>query len=581
MSQNDFTIANQGFPAFRADLNSALQALASNNSGTSAPSTTFANMWWYDSSNNIMYIRNEDNDAWIQFAVLDQTTDTFKFNGLEVDGNLTIDGGTIKLDGNYPVGTSNVALGNNAGNSIVSGGNYNTVIGDEAGTGITTGDENSFFGNNAGYSLNTGTLNVAMGRNALYSDTKGNKSTAVGKGSLGSQNFTSSTDTHNTAVGYEAGKSVSSGIQNTLIGGLAGDALSDADSNVVVGYNALTSDTKGNRSVAIGRSALAVQNFTSSTMVYNTAVGYNAGGAVTTGKQSTFLGGLSGDAVSDGTGNTALGYGALSTEQRGNKSTAVGWQALLVANRGSSADSFNTALGYNAGSSVNTGIKNTFIGGGAGSAITSGSNNTILGTFGGNGGGLDIRTSSNNIVLSDGDGNPRGKHNGTTWRWSANAYTTALEYDGNQIYPLADNTTKLGYPDNRWTVVYATTGSINTSDQELKQDIESLSDAELRVATRIKGLIKKFRWKDAVATKGDDARIHVGAIAQEVEQAFTDESLDADRYAIFCKDEWYEVDGKRAESLLEPYTSETENAVKVTRLGLRYDQLLAFVIATL
>ena len=77
MSQNDFTIANQSFPAFRADLNSALQALATNNSGTSAPSTTFANMWWYDSANNILYIRNEDNDAWIQFATLDQTNDLF------------------------------------------------------------------------------------------------------------------------------------------------------------------------------------------------------------------------------------------------------------------------------------------------------------------------------------------------------------------------------------------------------------------------------------------------------------------------------------------------------------------------
>lgn len=86
MSQNDFTIANQGFPAFRSDLNSALQALASNNSGTSAPSTTFANMWWYDSSNNIMYIRNEDNDAWIKFAELDQTNDKFILSGtLQLD----------------------------------------------------------------------------------------------------------------------------------------------------------------------------------------------------------------------------------------------------------------------------------------------------------------------------------------------------------------------------------------------------------------------------------------------------------------------------------------------------------------
>ena len=90
MSQNDFTLANQSFPAFRADLNSALQALASNNSGTSAPSTTFANMWWYDSSNNIMYIRNEDNDAWIKFAELDQANDKFVLSG-----TLQLDDGTV------------------------------------------------------------------------------------------------------------------------------------------------------------------------------------------------------------------------------------------------------------------------------------------------------------------------------------------------------------------------------------------------------------------------------------------------------------------------------------------------------
>ena len=90
MSQNDFTIANQGFPAFRADLNSALQALASNNSGATEPSTMFANMWWYDSANDIMYIRNEDNDAWIKFAELDQTNDKFVLSG-----TLQLDDGTV------------------------------------------------------------------------------------------------------------------------------------------------------------------------------------------------------------------------------------------------------------------------------------------------------------------------------------------------------------------------------------------------------------------------------------------------------------------------------------------------------
>jgi len=76
MSQNDFTIANQGFPAFRADLNSALQALASNSSGTSDPSTTFANSFFYDETNNVLKFRNEDNDAYITIMGFDQSADT-------------------------------------------------------------------------------------------------------------------------------------------------------------------------------------------------------------------------------------------------------------------------------------------------------------------------------------------------------------------------------------------------------------------------------------------------------------------------------------------------------------------------
>ncbi len=75
MSQNDLTIANQGFASFRSDLNSALQALGSTNSGTSAPSTTFANQLFYDTANNILKIRNEDNDAFISLFTLDQTND--------------------------------------------------------------------------------------------------------------------------------------------------------------------------------------------------------------------------------------------------------------------------------------------------------------------------------------------------------------------------------------------------------------------------------------------------------------------------------------------------------------------------
>jgi hypothetical protein len=123
-----------------------------------------------------------------------------------------------------------------------------------------------------------------------------------------------------------------------------------------------------------------------------------------------------------------------------------------------------------------------------------------------------------------------------------------------------DNACTLGLSSWRWSVVYAGTGTINTSDANLKQDVKELEQTELNVATAIKGLIKKFRFIDAVADKGEDARIHVGVIAQEVEQAFVNQGLDPRCYALFCEDTL--EDGSK-------------------RLGIRYDELLAFVIAAL
>tara|TARA_B110000908_G_scaffold65768_1_gene79707 strand:- start:18 stop:695 length:678 start_codon:yes stop_codon:yes gene_type:complete len=78
MSQNDLSIANQTFPSFRSDLNNALQALGSLSSGSSAPTTTYANMLWYDTSANILKVRSEADDAWINMGYLDQSTNLFK-----------------------------------------------------------------------------------------------------------------------------------------------------------------------------------------------------------------------------------------------------------------------------------------------------------------------------------------------------------------------------------------------------------------------------------------------------------------------------------------------------------------------
>jgi hypothetical protein len=76
MAQHDYTIANQSAPAARADINNALAAIVSQNSGTSSPSITYANMVWYDTANDILKMRNEADTDWITIATLDQAGGT-------------------------------------------------------------------------------------------------------------------------------------------------------------------------------------------------------------------------------------------------------------------------------------------------------------------------------------------------------------------------------------------------------------------------------------------------------------------------------------------------------------------------
>lgn len=70
MAQHDMNIANQGFPAFRSDLNSALSAIISNSSGATEPSTTVAYQFWADTTNDLLKQRNAANDGWVSILTL-------------------------------------------------------------------------------------------------------------------------------------------------------------------------------------------------------------------------------------------------------------------------------------------------------------------------------------------------------------------------------------------------------------------------------------------------------------------------------------------------------------------------------
>jgi hypothetical protein len=146
--------------------------------------------------------------------------------------------------------------------------------------------------------------------------------------------------------------------------------------------------------------------------------------------------------------------------------------------------------------------------------------------------------------------------------------------------PNADNTLNLGTASQRWAVVYAGTGAINTSDARLKEQVRGLSDAERAVALRLKGLLRAFKFIEAVQFKGADARIHFGVIAQDVMAAFEAEGLDAQDYSLFCYDEW------EAQEAVLNHTDEATTVVREAipagnRYGIRYEELLAFVLAAL
>lgn len=73
MAQNDFVIADQSATNALSDINNALQSLASCSSGASEPATKYANQLWYDTTSNILKIRNEANSAWISMLYVHQS----------------------------------------------------------------------------------------------------------------------------------------------------------------------------------------------------------------------------------------------------------------------------------------------------------------------------------------------------------------------------------------------------------------------------------------------------------------------------------------------------------------------------
>ena len=155
--------------------------------------------------------------------------------------------------------------------------------------------------------------------------------------------------------------------------------------------------------------------------------------------------------------------------------------------------------------------------------------------------------------------------------------TNRVAIDSVRLYPNTDDNYDLGLSSIRFDDIFATNGTIQTSDQNEKQDIASATTKELNVSKKLSTLFKTFRWKSKVTEKGDKARTHSGIIAQDIQAAFSAEGLDASKYGLFTSDTWWEKDKETYETKEEA----PEDATERTRLGVRYPELFSFIFSSI
>jgi|GEM_PF-4549289 len=165
--------------------------------------------------------------------------------------------------------------------------------------------------------------------------------------------------------------------------------------------------------------------------------------------------------------------------------------------------------------------------------------------------------------------------------WSNWREILSANNSGN-FQPYTNGTANLGGSATRFAVVYAATGSINTSDEREKTWRGAMTDDEYAAALQIIDEMGFYQWNDSIAVKGEDARYHFGARVQRV-IAILDDHLGEDewhKYAFACHDSW---DAEYADVLDEAGDIVPDAQGDLTReagdvYGLRPDQFTMFLM---
>lgn len=158
-----------------------------------------------------------------------------------------------------------------------------------------------------------------------------------------------------------------------------------------------------------------------------------------------------------------------------------------------------------------------------------------------------------------------------TWKLSSGTFT----FTGGNVKPGTDNEYSLGMASARFSVLYAGTGTIATSDARAKTAEQDIEAAIFRAWAKVN--YRQYKFTDAVTLKGTSARWHFGVIAQQVKAAFESEGLDAFAYGLLCYDSW-----EGAPAVIDQDGIETVAATEAgDRYGIRYEEALALECAYL
>ena len=178
----------------------------------------------------------------------------------------------------------------------------------------------------------------------------------------------------------------------------------------------------------------------------------------------------------------------------------------------------------------------------------------------------------------------------------ANLLLQAAFVETGVIRPDGDNTRSCGESGKRWSVVYAATGSINTSDAREKTAVRPLSEAEIAAARQLASEIGAYQWLSSVDEKGAAAaRQHIGMTVQRAIEIMTSHGLDPMAYGFICYDQWGAEDAvvihhpakeavidKPSGNVLEPAVAAWDEEVRAARpagdlYSFRADQLTLFI----